>query len=232
MSYFDNVKNVLVIAAHPDDEVLGCGGTISKFIKNKINTHILILGSVTTSRYINDDMEQNSNVEFLLKEAENASKIMGVTSLERLNFKDNRFDSVPLIEIIKSISEVKLRIEPDLVLTHDFTDLNIDHRITHQAALTAFRPEIGKKNLKIMTFEILSSTEWQDQAMAVFRPNTYVDICEFIDSKYKAFECYQSELNDFPHPRSIRGIEYLARKRGMEVCLEFAEAFRIVRQIC
>lgn len=225
-------KRALVVAAHPDDEVLGCGGTICRLVSSNREVHVLLLGGVTTSRYKQNPDEESWEEESFQREAEKAAAVLGITSLTRSNFDDNRFDSVPLFEIVKAVEKLKNEIKPDLVLTHDYSDLNVDHRLTHQAALTAFRPDPKKYKFRIMAFETLSSTEWQDQAAAVFRPSCYVDISEFLSKKRAAMKCYKSELRDPPHPRSLEAIESLARKRGFEACVQAAEAFRIIREIC
>jgi LmbE family N-acetylglucosaminyl deacetylase len=229
--FLDICQRVLVVAAHPDDEVLGCGGTILRLVAERKNVHIAILGGVTTSRYAREECEEEGEVEILRTEAENASASLGAASLNRLDLKDNRFDAIPLLEVIQYVDKLKREIEPDLVFTHDFADLNVDHRVTHQAVITAFRPSSDSGCFRIMTFETLSSTEFQDQAMASFQPNCYVDIGEHIQGKIAAMKCYESELRPYPHPRSLEGIEYTARRRGLEVCRQFAEAFRIAREV-
>jgi LmbE family N-acetylglucosaminyl deacetylase len=224
-------KRILIVVAHPDDEVLGCGGTIAKFSAGGRKVHVLILGGVTTSRYKNKAEEENWKEKAFKGEADKTAGIFGVASLTRCNFPDNRFDTVPFLEIIKSVEKLKDRIKPDFILTHDYSDLNIDHRLTHQAVITAFRPEPGHKCAGIAAFEILSSTEFQDPDVTDFKPNCYVDIAKYMTKKIEAMKCYKSELKKFPHPRSLKGIKYLARKRGMEVCLEYAEAFRVIRMV-
>ena len=155
---------------------------------------------------------------------------MDFTSLTRCGFADNRFDEEPLLKLIKEIETVKQRIEPDVVFCHDPIDLNVDHRQVHQAVLTAFRP-IGRSAEALITFETLSSTEYQDSALGCFAPNFYVDISAHIERKLRALECYRSELREFPHPRSLEGVRCLARKRGMESGCPYAEALRVVRWV-
>jgi len=225
------MKQALVVAAHPDDEVLGCGGTIARLISNECQVHVLILGDVTTSRYQDMPGEEAWKTKEYRSETDSAAKLLGVSSLIRADFPDNRFDTVPLLEIVKHIEKARVRVRPDLILTHDYVDLNIDHQITHQAVVTAFRPNPNEHNFRIMAFEVLSSTAWQDQVAAVFRPNCYVDISRFLSKKLAAMKCYKSELRNPPHPRSLEAIDNLAQKRGFEVCVQAAEAFRIVREI-
>ncbi len=231
MNEFLGHKKALVVVAHPDDEIIGCGGTISKIISLGREVHVVILGGTTTSRHKEQIDENPKEKDVFMVETYKASEVLGISSLLHTDFDDNRFDTMALLDIIKVIERAKDKFSPDLVITHDYSDLNIDHRITHQAVLTAFRPEPEYNDICIMTFETLSSTEWQDQVMYSFIPNCYVDIAKHFSKKIDAIKCYSSELRKYPHPRSLEGIEYLARKRGMEVGLEYAEAFRIVRKV-
>ncbi|OGC08540.1 GlcNAc-PI de-N-acetylase [candidate division WOR-1 bacterium RIFOXYA2_FULL_36_21] len=224
------MKNVLVVAAHPDDEVLGCGGTISKLLKKGIDVAILILGEGITSRY--ENREKAMDIE-QMKELKNhindAAKILKVKKNFVLNFPDNRFDSVPLLDLVKVIENVKNKFIPDVIFTHHGEDLNIDHQITFNAVLTACRAIAGEMVKQIYCFETLSSTEWSWPN--TFKPNVYVDISKTIEKKIDAMKAYKNELKEWPHPRSIKGIEILAEKRGCEVGLAYAEAFELVRSI-
>jgi len=222
--------NVLVIAAHPDDEVLGCGGTIAKLSPNN-DIYVLILGEGVTSRNIPEEQRQE-NLKRLRKEAESANKILDVKKVFFEGFPDNKFDTVPLLDIVKSIEETINKVNPEVIFTHHYGDLNIDHQITHKAVLTATRPVGDYSVKKILTFEVLSSTEWNCQNQCnIFTPNTYVDISETINKKLEAMQCYKSEIRSYPHPRSSKGIKILAQKRGLEVGLKFAEAFCLIRAV-
>lgn len=222
--------NILIIVAHPDDEVLGCGGTIAKLSENN-SIYTLILGEGLTSREILDE-EKKGELKELKKQSAEANKILGVKKVFFKNFPDNKFDTIPLLDIIKSIERIIQKIKPDEIFTHHYGDLNIDHQITHKAVLTATRP-IGDYTVKkILLFEVLSSTEWNYQNQNnIFTPNTYIDISEAIDKKLEAMKCYKSEIRAYPHPRSLEAIEILAKKRGLEVGLKSAEAFCLIREI-
>lgn len=223
-------KDVLVIVAHPDDEVLGCGGAIVKHVKEKTNVHILILGEGVTSRYNKRSQGLKSTPLRKMKAyIAGAAKILGVKKLRFFSFPDNRFDSVPMLDIVKVIEKVKDEIKPDTIYTHNRNDLNIDHRITFDAVLTACRPVKGSTVNRIYSFEVLSSTEWNYPNS--FSPNVYVDISKAIDAKVQAMRAYKSEVKAWPHPRSIEAIRILARKRGCEVGFEFAEAFELIREV-
>jgi LmbE family N-acetylglucosaminyl deacetylase len=217
-------QTITAVVAHPDDEVLGCGGLIARATRAGIPTQVLIVSGATSSR-------QHTRVESLpINETANAMKILGVEHWTILGFPDNRLDTIPFLDLIQKVEACLSATRPELVLTHDGSDLNLDHRLVHQAVLTACRP-IDATPRAIYGFETLSSSEWQDPSLQHFRPTVFVDIAEVLAIKLEAMACYQSELRDFPHPRSIEGIRIRAAQRGMEVGRSHAEAFRLIRQI-
>ena len=218
---------ILVVAAHPDDEILGCGGTISR-LSRRHEVHTIILGEGITSRKITP-REKRVRVKALKEQAESARQVTGVRDISFCDLPDNCFDTIPLLIIIQRIEKISSDIGPDQVFTHHPGDLNIDHQITHRAVMTAFRPAPDLPVKRLMAFEILSSTEWGDPAWGTFSPNLYVDISSTLEKKIEAMERYVSEVRTPPHPRSRWGIETLARMRGMEAGLPAAEAFRILR---
>lgn len=224
-------KKILIIAAHPDDEVLGCFGTVSKLIKNGYEAYTLILGEGKTSR--NDEnsgeIDFNKELELLNEEIINANMQIGIKKVFTYNLPDNRFDSIDLLDIIKIISRVKEEVHPDIIFTHYENDLNIDHKITYKAVITATRPMSNECVKEIYSFEVLSSTEWNYPLS--FSPDVFFDIEDFIDYKLEAMKKYQSELCEFPHPRSLEGIKLNARYIGMRVGKEYAEAFKCIRII-
>ncbi len=226
MNPFHGTKSLLVVAAHPDDEILGCGGTVARFVAEGGEAKALILSGVTTSR-----AGQSRPTVEVEQESARAAETIGYTSIERIGLADNRFETLFFTELVHPIERMAHEVLPDVVLTHDPSDVNTDHALVHRAVMIAFRPMPDSGPLRLMTFETLSSTEWQDPALMRFQPNCFVDISGFLDKKIAAMSCYRSELRDYPHPRSLEGIEYLARKRGIEISREFAEAFRIVRDI-
>lgn len=218
------LSNVLVVAAHPDDEVLGCGGMIAKMAQQGHGVYVLILAEGKTSRG-----EGNKELSKLSKEIKTAHSILGVKKTFESHFPDNQMDSIPLLKIIKEIEKVKNLVKPEIIFTHYKDDLNIDHKITFEAVITASRPIKGETVKKIYSFEILSSTEWNKKTE--FLPDAYFDIKGTIADKTKAMSAYKSELKKFPHPRSIKGIQVKAMQRGMECGMEYAEAFKTVMTI-
>jgi N-acetylglucosamine malate deacetylase 1 len=225
---------VLVIAAHPDDEVLGCGGTMAKHIQNGDEVHTIILAEGLTSRNKTRDRELFAkNLDELAKCAKAANDLLGVHSLQMLDFPDNRMDSLDRLEIIKVIEEIIQNDKPDIVYTHHIGDVNIDHRRIHEAVVTACRPIPGKHYIKtLLFFETASSTEYQTSGSApAFVPNWYVDITETIQLKLKALEAYQIEMRNWPHARSIKSLEHLAHWRGANIGVVAAESFFLGRNI-
>jgi len=227
------MKKVLVVAAHPDDEVLGAGGSIMREITKGSEVHVIILAEGITARDHKRNRQDRINyISQLGKAAQKAHDILGSTSLKLLDFPDNRMDSVELLDVIKVVEKEVKSIEPEVVYTHHSNDLNIDHRITHQAVMTACRPEPGQEVKKILCFEVSSSTEWQTpSAQNWFMPNCFVDISDVLESKLKALEAYKSEMRSWPHSRSIKAVKSLARWRGASMGCEAAEAFIMVREI-
>lgn len=225
------MKKILVIAAHPDDEILGVGGTVLKHSMNGDECFALILGEGMTSRYDKRELADSIKVEKLHEDTYKAGKIIGYKKIHMEDLPDNRFDSIPLLDVVKIIEKYIKDIKPDIIYTHFRGDLNIDHKITFEAVLTASRP-IGQEYVKeIYAFETVSSTEWNFNGMDSFKPNYFVDITETLDMKLKAMECYKSELKEFPHPRSKENLKVSALKWGSVVSRMYAEAFQVVRII-
>ncbi|EHN13950.1 MULTISPECIES: PIG-L deacetylase family protein [Clostridium] len=225
------MKKILVIAAHPDDEILGVGGTVLKHTKDGDECFGLILGEGMTSRYNKRELADSIKVEKLHEDTYKAAKIIGYKKVYMENLPDNRFDSVSLLDIIKIIEKHIENIKPDIIYTHFGGDLNIDHKMTFEAVLTATRP-IGNEYVKeIYAFETVSSTEWNFSNPSNFKPNYFIDITETLDGKLKAMEYYKSELREFPHPRSNKNLEASALKWGSVISRDYAEAFEVIRII-
>lgn len=209
---------LLVVAAHPDDEILGCGGTMAKLADEGHHVSCLLLSSGRMGKWQLDDAGR-----FL-------SEIIGIRDYSWDEYPDNRFDTVPLLDVVQTIEGVLRTIEPDMIFTHHYNDLNVDHRVTYQAILTACRPVATKPVRQICSFEVLSSTEWQ--LPSAFEANMFIDVTRTLDRKLKAMrEAYGRELQEYPHPRSTKGIAIQAARRGMDCGLQAAEAFRLVRGV-
>jgi LmbE family N-acetylglucosaminyl deacetylase len=224
---------VAVVAAHPDDEVLGCGATVARHAIAGDTVHVLILSEGATSRF--DRCERGlaaAEISELARSARAANDILGSTDVQLLDFPDNRMDGVELLDVVKVIETFFARIQPQMIYTHFDNDLNVDHRIVSEAVQTACRPLPGNAVERILYFEVASSTEWQirDQR-AGFVPNYFVDVTATLDLKLQALAAYGSELRAWPHPRSVEGIEHLARWRGATVGCQAAEAFMLGRCI-
>lgn len=223
---------ILIIAAHPDDEILGCGGTVARMAKDGQDAHAVILGEGIASRYEKRTEAMEKEIRKLHNMSQEATKIIGIMKTIWHNLPDNRFDSVPLLDIVKTIENEIDTIEPDIIFTHHGGDLNIDHVLTYRAVLTAARP-IGKKAVKdIYCFQIPSSTEWAFQSFdPSWKPNTFFDISDTLEVKLRALQAYEGEMREFPHPRSLKNVSDMASVWGATTGTKAAEAFELVRSI-
>lgn len=219
------MKKIAIIAAHPDDEALGCGGTIIKHKKNGDEIHILFMTDGISARKNPSKIERDERIKGINK----AKDFLKPASIDYLNFPDNKLDSVPLLEITQSIENFLSKIKADKLYTHFSNDLNVDHQITCKACITATRPGSITFVKEIYSFEVPSSTEWK--IGTPFNPQCFIDISSEIHDKEKLLECYASEMRDRPHPRSIKNAIALNQIRGSQVCLSFAEAFEILRKV-
>jgi len=233
---------ILVIAAHPDDEILGMGGTITKHIKSGNIVKIVIMATGIFARrssnlknsfkYSMTEKEAQIaqlQLKQLRNDAKKAANIVGVSDIEFLDFPDNEMDTVSSLEVTKSIEKIIEKFNPDEVYTHSQNDVNIDHRIIHDATLTATRPTSKTSVKSVYSFEIPSSTEWSFKSM--FTPNVFVDISKELSKKIKAMESYKSELRKYPHPRSKEGLEAIAKRWGTVSGFNAAEAFCLIREL-
>jgi len=224
---------ILVVAAHPDDEILGCGASIAKWSRIGEDVHILIMAEGVTSRSKTRDIDLKSEeLSLLAKSAQQACEIVGATSVKLLGFPDNRMDSLDRIDVIKAVEKEVDRLKPHTIATHHSGDLNIDHRIIHEAVVTACRPLPDRSVRRLLAFEVPSSTEWQLTGSNIgFQPNWFENVSETIGLKIDALKIYESEMREWPHARSIINIENLARWRGSSVGHKAAEAFMLMREI-
>ena len=223
-----NKHTVLVVVAHTDDEALGLGGAISKHVENGD----IVYGISMTDGVGSRGGANEEGIKVRAQASINSERILGFTWLEGGNFPDNAMDSVPLLAVTKVIEKAKFLVNPTLVYTHNSADLNIDHRVVSQATLTAFRPQPNEVWQEIRTFEIASATDYGHKSITnLFYPNLYVDITGTWEKKLAALNEYKMEMRDAPHTRSFEGLENLAKYRGNQVGLKYAEAFEIIRKI-
>jgi len=233
MVNFSRNCKVLIVAAHPDDEVLGCGGTIARHADSGDQVHVLIVAEGSTSRQQERDRSQvMDELSALASAAQAAGSILGAASVELLDFPDNRLDSLDRLDLIKRIEEHVDHHKPECVYVHHAGDVNVDHRRLHEAVVTACRPMPDHVVRRLLSFEVASSTEWQPPGSAPpFQPNWFVDISDQWERKREALAAYVSEMRDWPHARSLEAIEHLARWRGAQVGVDAAEAFCLLRQL-
>lgn len=227
----NNRPSVLVVAAHPDDEVLGCGATIARHRAQGHAVHVAILAQGITSRATRKGAA-TVKLRELAELAKRANRALGVSSLEMLQLPDNRLDSLDRLDLIKEVEKIARKRKPTIVYTHHAGDVNVDHRRAHEAVVTACRPVPGQTVRTILAFEIPSSTEWQPgQSAPSFQPNWFVDVTHTLSAKLKALGIYAPEMRDWPHARSLKAVEHLARWRGATVGVEAAEAFMLARTL-
>lgn len=230
-----NNKKIMIVVAHPDDELLGLGATMNKLIsESNVITHLVILGEGITSRSDNRDKPLwEKELEIHRKNIYAAQKCIGYHSVSIHQIADNRFDSVNLLDIIKIVEKEKEKFQPDVIFTHHGGDLNIDHQRTFEAVITCTRPMENEKVKTIITFETPSGTEWRASTDPKhFIPNLFFEVTEDnLNAKIKGMENYEFEKRKYPHPRSPEALKIQAQRWGISVGKPFAEAFVLVRQI-
>ena len=224
---------VLVVAAHPDDELLGCAGTLARHAAAGDRVHILILAEGATARDPSRDAGgRQEELRALELAACKAAGFLGAEPPRFAGFPDNRMDSRPVLDVTKAVEAVVEEVKPSVVYTHHGGDLNRDHRILHEAVVTACRPLPGRSIRRLLAFETLSSTEWASEAVGpAFRPRHFVDISATLAVKLRALACYAGEMRPFPHPRSAEAVTALAALRGSQAGLIAAEAFDVIFEI-
>lgn len=218
-------KTVLVVAAHADDEALGCGGALAKHVAAGDKVHVVFVADGVTSR-------SGAGDEDLVRRqraTESARNILGISTMAFLDLPDNRLDSLPLLDIVQPLEAIIGKLAPEIIYTHHYGDLNVDHRLAHQAVMTACRPLPGGTVREILAFEVMSSTEWSSAGLAPFLPNYFVDISAHIEVKMQALDAYELEMRVPPHSRSIEHLRCLANHRGYCVGVDAAEAFMVMR---
>jgi len=221
----EKIKKALVIAAHPDDEILGCGGTIAKLVSMGSEVKVLFMSDGVSSRFKN----KKNSIKTRKIAAKKSSKFLGCLNPIFYNFPDNKMDSIPLLKIVKKIEKIINIFKPDTIFTHYNLDLNIDHQITSKATIVATRPQISSPVKNVFFFEILSSTEWSINTLPKLNPNFIVNIENFINKKKKCLSSYSEEIRPSPHSRSLKCIDAFDKLRGETNGFAYAESFHVQR---
>jgi len=224
--------NVLVIAAHPDDEVLGCGGTMARLAKDGHDVFVVILGEGITSRFNQREQADAAQIADLHGHSHKVGKLLGAKDVVLASLPDNRFDTVPLLDVVKIIEDLVKKLRPQTVYTQHGGDLNVDHVVTFRATLIATRPMSDCPVRSVYAYPVASSSEWAFQQFSpAFAPNLFVDVGETLETKIKAMQLYESEARLFPHPRSPEALRAAAHHWGSNVGVSAAEPFQIIREI-
>lgn len=219
-------SSAMFIVAHPDDEVLGAGGTIARLTRSGHSVDVLVIGEGATSRESSDSQD----VVVLRESLERSAEILGIRSVESLGLRDNRLDSYDLLTVVQSIEKVLLRRKPSVVFTHSQAEINVDHQIASRAALVATRPTPECVVESVLFFETRSSSEWSFGQIGSFMPNHFVELCDSdVELKCRALEAYETEIRSAPHPRSRSVLMSEAVVVGSVVGYDLAEAFQLVR---
>ena len=223
------MKRILTVAAHPDDEILGCGATMARHAAAGDDVCIAILGEGATSRLGKREDAERAVLESLKFDARRAAAAVGAQEVRFLDFPDNRFDTVPLLEVVKVVEALIAEFRPDIIYTHHAGDLNVDHEITHRAVLTATRPKPGQAVKEVLAFEVPSATDWSFKGEGGFHPNVFMDVGATLAAKLRALAEYRTEMCEFPHSRSLKAVEAAAVRWGSVAGCPAAEAFQLIR---
>lgn len=217
---------VLIIAPHPDDEVLGCGGLIAKYLDEGHEVYVGIVTKEAEPLYTEEEDQENK------KASRNAHKVLGVTDTFFLNLPAAMLESIPRYELNSAIGKLIAEIRPEEVYIPHRGDMHLDHKMIVDACMVAVRPRFDYSVKRVYAYETLSETEWDiPNTTNAFIPNVYVDITKYIDKKLAAMEEYKTQICDYPNPRSVQGIRALAMLRGTTISREYAEAFMLIREI-
>lgn len=220
------MSKILACVAHPDDETIGAGGTLALHAARGDEVQLVI----ATVAYTPDWSEALIAQKRI--EANEAARVLGLRKVHYLELPAAKLDTIPQKTLNDQLGRIVREFRPEVVYTNHGGDVNKDHRLVFDAVMVATRPLPGASVRRVLSFELLSSTEWAGRfAEAAFHPNVYVDISSTLAIKLSAMQAYASELKEYPHPRSIRGLEIQAQKRGLDVGLPLAEAFHLIREI-
>jgi LmbE family N-acetylglucosaminyl deacetylase len=226
------MNKILIVAAHPDDDILGCGGLMAKYSKQK-KIRVIFIAEGSSCRFSNLDAGQEVVRNTIIERnsfAVSALKSLGVTDVKFYDLPCGRLDTIPIIDINKIIENEVRSFNPNILMTHSEYDTNNDHRIVNRSVMMATRPGVFDTLKKVISFEIQSSSEWNFND--AFLPNVFEELKgSDLEKKWDALSCYKSEIQSYPHPRSYKGMQTLARYRGMQIGYNLAEAYRIIWSI-
>jgi LmbE family N-acetylglucosaminyl deacetylase len=224
--------NVLCVAAHPDDEVIGVGGTLARHAGSGDSVSVCILSDGVTSRYDDETEEMEAEISRRRERARAVCEALGVEDVTFYGFPDNRLDSVPLLDIVQTIEDEIRRIQPATVYTHPHGDLNVDHELVARATITATRPLTDSPVERVLAYETVSATEWAiPEPSNAFQPTSFVDIGDTLERKLDALRAYESELRDHPHPRNVDNVRRNAMLWGAKSGMSAAEPFELLREL-
>ena len=213
-------KNILVLAAHPDDETLGCGATIARLSSEGNRVHLMTFTDGVSAREGTEFQNRNAKLE-------KVSEILGLNSYIAADFPDNQLDAVPLLEICKFM-EKNIPFDPDIIFTHHPGCLNVDHSIIFRATITVFRPQ-SSSSCKVLSYYIPSSTDYNP--ISNFNGNVFYNVENFVNKKMKALKIYDEEMRTYPHSRSYENVKNLMKTWGCEVGMGYAEKFQLMREV-
>lgn len=225
------MKKILVFAPHPDDEILGCGGSIAKHIAQGDEVTVCIMTSGKPPVFDDSVAKKNNWPHNLYPEVCASHSLLGIKETVFLQFPAVAMETIPRYELNGKVSQVINAVKPDVVYVPHFGDMQMDHAKTVEAVMVAVRPKGAHRVQLVYAYETLSETEWNVPHSAnAFIPNVFVDISEYLDTKLEAMRCYQSQLGPFPDPRSLEAVEALAKLRGSTMNAKAAEAFMLIRE--
>src|SRR5260370_4770332 len=226
------VGAIVGVGEDPEDEILGCGATMTRLAREGHEVRIAIIAEGMSSRYAHREEADQQQLRHLHTRAQQAADMVGAKELVLCKLPDNRLDTVPLLDVVRTVEELVERFRPETIYTHHPGDLNVDHGAVHRAVLTATRPVSGQCVGEVYAFQVPSSTDGAFQHIEPsFRPNVFVDVAESLETKIAALRCYDTETPTFPHPRSAEALRAIATRWGSVVGLQAVEGFGLIRSV-
>lgn len=217
---------ILAIAAHPDDEVIGAGGTLARHVAEGDEVYWCVVTEAHSPRWPEEVRVQAR------RQVDQVQQVLGIREVFFCGFTTVALNTVPYIDLCSALQRVVDEVQPEVVYTTPGSDINLDHRLVYEATLVATRPLPGSCVRRVLSYEVSTTARYGLPAgSSGFEPNVFVDISRYLDKKLEVMRCYEAELRTYPHPRSLRGIRLLAEERGLSIGLGAAECFRLVREL-